>query len=131
MRNGLPLWLKLISCPNRNDSMVGYPPMPAPSHRPSRKLSTSRSGWIATPASGREHPYGQVQARHGGHGEHADHDRGAQHAVHNPQCTGEPTAPSGGAPSPRAARVSAMSERSLVIKVTAGKDDPERCNQAF
>jgi predicted peroxiredoxin len=24
-----------------------------------------------------------------------------------------------------------MSERSLVIKVTAGKDDPERCNQAF
>src|SRR6516164_7350664 len=24
-----------------------------------------------------------------------------------------------------------MPERSLVIKVTAGKDDPERCNQAF
>ena len=24
-----------------------------------------------------------------------------------------------------------MTERSLVIKVTAGKDDPERCNQAF
>ena len=24
-----------------------------------------------------------------------------------------------------------MSARSLVIKVTAGKDDPERCNQAF
>ena len=24
-----------------------------------------------------------------------------------------------------------MAERSLVIKVTAGKDDPERCNQAF
>src|ERR1700689_3537212 len=24
-----------------------------------------------------------------------------------------------------------MSQRSLVIKVTAGKDDPERCNQAF
>jgi predicted peroxiredoxin len=24
-----------------------------------------------------------------------------------------------------------MSERSLIIKVTAGKDDPERCNQAF
>src|SRR6202035_5836495 len=24
-----------------------------------------------------------------------------------------------------------MSERSLVIKVTAGKDDPGRCNQAF
>jgi predicted peroxiredoxin len=24
-----------------------------------------------------------------------------------------------------------MSERSLVVKVTAGKDDPERCNQAF
>jgi predicted peroxiredoxin len=24
-----------------------------------------------------------------------------------------------------------MSSRSLVIKVTAGKDDPERCNQAF
>src|SRR6202012_3589315 len=25
----------------------------------------------------------------------------------------------------------AMAERALVIKVTAGKDDPERCNQAF
>ena len=24
-----------------------------------------------------------------------------------------------------------MSARSLVIKITAGKDDPERCNQAF
>ncbi|HUZ22325.1 MAG TPA: DsrE family protein [Streptosporangiaceae bacterium] len=24
-----------------------------------------------------------------------------------------------------------MSSRSLVVKVTAGKDDPERCNQAF
>src|ERR1700677_762929 len=24
-----------------------------------------------------------------------------------------------------------MAERSLVIKVTAGKDEPERCNQAF
>jgi predicted peroxiredoxin len=24
-----------------------------------------------------------------------------------------------------------MADRSLVIKVTAGKDDPERCNQAF
>jgi predicted peroxiredoxin len=24
-----------------------------------------------------------------------------------------------------------MPERSLIIKVTAGKDDPERCNQAF
>ena len=24
-----------------------------------------------------------------------------------------------------------MTQRSLVIKVTAGKDDPERCNQAF
>jgi predicted peroxiredoxin len=24
-----------------------------------------------------------------------------------------------------------MAERSLIIKVTAGKDDPERCNQAF
>jgi predicted peroxiredoxin len=24
-----------------------------------------------------------------------------------------------------------MSARSLVVKVTAGKDDPERCNQAF
>src|SRR6204780_666965 len=24
-----------------------------------------------------------------------------------------------------------MSERSLIIKVTAGKDEPERCNQAF
>src|ERR1700730_10723837 len=24
-----------------------------------------------------------------------------------------------------------MAERSLVIKVTAGQDDPERCNQAF
>jgi predicted peroxiredoxin len=24
-----------------------------------------------------------------------------------------------------------MSPRSLVVKVTAGKDDPERCNQAF
>ncbi|HEU5420058.1 MAG TPA: DsrE family protein [Streptosporangiaceae bacterium] len=24
-----------------------------------------------------------------------------------------------------------MSTRSLVVKVTAGKDDPERCNQAF
>ncbi len=24
-----------------------------------------------------------------------------------------------------------MTERSLVVKVTAGKDDPERCNQAF
>jgi predicted peroxiredoxin len=24
-----------------------------------------------------------------------------------------------------------MAERSLVIKVTVGKDDPERCNQAF
>lgn len=24
-----------------------------------------------------------------------------------------------------------MAERSLVIKVTAGRDDPERCNQAF
>jgi predicted peroxiredoxin len=24
-----------------------------------------------------------------------------------------------------------MAERSLVIKLTAGKDDPERCNQAF
>src|SRR6184192_3988620 len=24
-----------------------------------------------------------------------------------------------------------MPERSLVIKVTAGRDDPERCNQAF
>ncbi|MDQ2812948.1 MAG: DsrE family protein [Actinomycetota bacterium] len=24
-----------------------------------------------------------------------------------------------------------MPERSLVVKVTAGKDDPERCNQAF
>ena len=24
-----------------------------------------------------------------------------------------------------------MSERSLVVKATAGKDDPERCNQAF
>src|SRR5689334_20848547 len=39
-----------------------------------------------------------------------------------------------GAPVPgraRTTRVSAMPERSLVIKVTAGKDDPERCNQAF
>jgi predicted peroxiredoxin len=26
---------------------------------------------------------------------------------------------------------SVMTERSLVIKVTAGKEDPERCNQAF
>src|SRR6266702_3779652 len=52
MRNGLPLWLKLISCPKRNDSMVGYPPTPAPSHRPSRKLSGSRSGCIAAVASG-------------------------------------------------------------------------------
>src|SRR5437016_2444688 len=86
MRNGLPLWLKLISCPNRNEEMVGYPPTPAPSHRPSRKLSASRSGWIATPACPRPD---------------------------------------------RAARVSAMPERSLVIKVTAGRDDPERCNQAF
>jgi predicted peroxiredoxin len=25
----------------------------------------------------------------------------------------------------------AMASRSLVVKVTAGKDDPERCNQAF
>jgi predicted peroxiredoxin len=24
-----------------------------------------------------------------------------------------------------------MAQRSLVVKVTAGKDDPERCNQAF
>jgi predicted peroxiredoxin len=48
--------------------------------------------------------------------------------------TGRPPAPSGGAPYPalgRTARISAMPERSLVIKVTAGKDDPERCNQAF
>jgi len=29
------------------------------------------------------------------------------------------------------ARVSGMPSRSLVVKVTAGKDDPERCNQAF
>jgi predicted peroxiredoxin len=45
-----------------------------------------------------------------------------------------------GLPRPaRTAKVSAMPERSahsgahsrLVIKVTAGKDDPERCNQAF
>src|ERR1700760_4657409 len=71
--------------------------MPAPPHRPSRNASGSRSGWIATPASGREHPHGQVQARRGAHGEHADHDRGAQHAVHNRQCTREPPAPSGGA----------------------------------
>jgi predicted peroxiredoxin len=28
-------------------------------------------------------------------------------------------------------RVLVMAGRSLVIKVTAGKDDPERCNQAF
>jgi predicted peroxiredoxin len=27
--------------------------------------------------------------------------------------------------------VQGMSSRSLVVKVTAGKDDPERCNQAF
>ncbi len=50
------------------------------------------------------------------------------------KCTGRPPAPPGGAPYPalgRAAKVSAMPERSLVIKVTAGKDDPERCNQAF
>jgi predicted peroxiredoxin len=32
----------------------------------------------------------------------------------------DPPAPSGG-----------KSERSLVVKATAGKDDPERCNQAF
>jgi len=59
------------------------------------------------------------------------------------KCTGEPFALSGGAPyadapvrtNARPARVSAMPERSahsrLIIKVTAGKDDPERCNQAF
>lgn len=34
--------------------------------------------------------------------------------------------------SPGSARYGAdMSQRSLVVKVTAGKDDPERCNQAF
>jgi predicted peroxiredoxin len=57
--------------------------------------------------------------------------------------TGGRAAPRPGTPGParpvpgpaRAARVSAMPERSdhfrLVIKVTAGQDDPERCNQAF
>jgi predicted peroxiredoxin len=29
------------------------------------------------------------------------------------------------------AKVPGMSSRSLVVKVTAGKEDPERCNQAF
>ena len=61
--------------------------------------------------------------------------------MHSPQCTGEPPAPSGGAPfaplrpacsrPDRAARVSPCLSALLVIKVTAGKDDPERCNQAF
>jgi predicted peroxiredoxin len=40
----------------------------------------------------------------------------------------------GGSPYParaRATRVLFMAGRSLVVKVTAGKDDPERCNQAF
>ena len=32
---------------------------------------------------------------------------------------------------PARARVSGMPSRSLVVKVTAGKDDPERCNQAL
>ena len=60
--------------------------------------------------------------------------------MHSPQCTGEPPARSRGAPYPaqrpvpaRAARLEFLPCPSalLVIKVTAGKDDPERCNQAF
>jgi len=43
---------------------------------------------ISGPPSGREHPHGQVQARRGGQGEHADDDRGAQHAMHSPQVYG-------------------------------------------
>jgi predicted peroxiredoxin len=31
----------------------------------------------------------------------------------------------------RGTKVSFVADRTLVIKVTAGKDDPERCNQAF
>ena len=37
VRNGLPLCPKTISWPKLKLSMVGYPPTPAPSHRPSEE----------------------------------------------------------------------------------------------
>ena len=66
---------------------------------------------------------------------HADQDRGAQHSVHRPQSRAGlrpgPRRAASGACGPGAARVLPWPSASLVIKVTAGKDDPERCNQAF
>src|SRR5579875_1247762 len=108
--------------------MVGYPPIPAPCHRPSRNASGARSGWIATAPSGQVRAHGQPAAAGGDGGEHADQHRGAQHAVHRPHPTAFRRRGDGAAPRGYSCR---MAERSLVIKVTAGKDDPERCNQAF
>jgi predicted peroxiredoxin len=100
-------------------------------------LPSARSPCL--PAASREHPRDHVKAYRGDHGEYADQDGRAQHAVHSPPVydrAARPASRRAGAGSAcsrsgPAARVSAMPERSLVIKVTAGKDDPERCNQAF
>src|SRR5579875_2683527 len=132
MRNALPLWLNVSSWPKRAVSIVGYPTTPVPRQRPMRKLSGARSGWACGPGSFGVTVIPEAYGR-GGRPAAARHRRTTRSAQRPAiaAATTMRTATATSAATPEQCTVRGMATPALVVKVTAGRDDAERCNQAL
>src|SRR5215469_6874096 len=87
------MWPKTISWPNLKLSIVGYPPTPAPSHRPSRKLNGAMAGCssgspLSVMRASPDHLERRVSGGDGDHSVGEDHDGRAQHPVHSASLVG-------------------------------------------
>jgi predicted peroxiredoxin len=87
-----------------------------------------------------EQPDHEAEAGQRHTGERNDQHDGSQHGRHDPECREADGSPAGTTPAcrgfvasgrSRGAKVQGMTARSLVLKLTAGKEEPERCNQAL
>ena len=93
------------------------------------------------PAADPEQPNHEPTAGHGDEGKRHDQRDAGQQRGHASECKDAAGPPAGATPLPGAGagvgaarggvRVQDMTARSLVIKLTAGKEEPERCNQAL